>query len=132
MIGSFLVILMTGAWQTTLQSTNMVTHTFSTGLNSSRGAYIVIASLILFAYTNILAWSYCGEKALEFLIGSTSNLWFRIAYIALIPTGTLLHVGMIWTLADIAITFMLVTNIIGVMVLSRQVITSSKAFALEN
>jgi len=127
-----LVILMTGAWQTTLQSTNMVTHAFSAGLNSSWGGYIVIASLILFAYTTILAWSYCGEKALEFLIGSKSNLWFRIAYIALIPTGTLLHVDMIWTLADIAITFMLVTNIIGVMVLSRQVITSSKAFALEN
>ena len=49
-----LVLLVTGAWQVPgLQSTNMVTHAFTTGLNSNVGGYIVIISLILFAYTTI-------------------------------------------------------------------------------
>ncbi len=126
-----LVLILTGAWlEPGLQSTNMVTYAFSKGLGTPIGGYIVIASLILFAYTTILAWSYCGEKALEFLVGPNQQKWFRYTYIALVPIGSLLRVDMIWTLADIAITFMLFINLIGVMGLSRHVIDSSREFRL--
>lgn len=123
-----LVLILTGAWQTDLQSTNMVTYAFTKGLGSSIGGYIVIVALILFAYTTILAWSYCGEKALEFLIGSKRSHWFRYLFIVLVPVGGLVQVDLIWTLADIAITLMLFINIIGIMGLSQHVIQSSKQF----
>lgn len=124
-----LVLILTGAWQQEgLQSTNMVTYAFTTGLGSSIGGYIVIISLILFAYTTILAWAYCGEKALEFLIGSKKKRLFRYAYIALIPIGVLVHVNMIWLLADMAITLMLFFNLIGVLRLSPLVIASNKEY----
>jgi len=126
-----LVLIMTGAWEVPgLQSTNMVTYAFSQGLGSSLGNYIIIGCLILFAYTTILAWAYCGEKALGFLLGAEKGLWFRWAYIALIPIGTLLYVDVIWSLADIAITFMLTINLIGVMKLSKLVIDKSRQFEL--
>jgi len=126
-----LVLLVTGAWQVPgLQSTNMVTHAFTTGLNSSIGGYIVIMSLILFAYTTILAWAYCGEKALGFLIGPERGHWFRYFYLALIPIGTLMHVDMIWSMADIAITFMLIINLIGIAKLSNHVVDSTREFIL--
>jgi AGCS family alanine or glycine:cation symporter len=128
-----LVLIVTGAWQESgLQSTNMVTFAFSKGLNSPIGGYIVIGALILFAYTTILAWSYCGEKALEFLIGENKGLWFRILYILLIPVGTFVHVDMIWVLADIAITLMVVTNLIGIAGLSKIVIESSRSYQEQN
>jgi AGCS family alanine or glycine:cation symporter len=128
-----LVLILTGAWQEPgLQSTNMVTFAFSKGLGTPIGGYIVIAALILFAYTTILAWSYCGEKALEFIVGQGKQKWFRYAYIALVPIGTLLRVDLIWTLADIAITFMLFINLIGVMGLSRHVIDATRSFAATN
>jgi alanine or glycine:cation symporter, AGCS family len=126
-----LVLIVTGAWQIQgLESTNMVTHAFSTGLDSPMGGYIVIIALVLFAYTTILAWAYCGEKALGYLIGSKNERWFRYAFIALIPVGSLIHVGMIWTLADLAITSMVITNLIGVVGLSRHVIEDSYQFNL--
>jgi AGCS family alanine or glycine:cation symporter len=126
-----IVLLVTGAWQVPgLQSTNMVTHAFTTGLNSNVGGYIVIISLILFAYTTILAWAYCGEKALGFLIGAERGRWFRYVYIALIPIGTLMHVEMIWSLADIAITLMLVINLIGIAKLSHRAVDSTREFVL--
>ncbi len=126
-----LVLLLTGAWQVPgLQSTNMVTYAFSEGLGTPIGGYIVIIALVLFAYTTILAWSYCGEKALGFLIGTKKARWFRVAYIALIPIGSLLQVGMIWTLADISITLMLVANLIGIYGLSNRVIQSSREHQL--
>ncbi len=124
-----LVLILTGAWlEPGLQSTNMVTYAFSKGLGTPIGGYIVIVALILFAYTTILAWAYCGEKALEFIAGPEKQKWFRYTYIALVPIGSLMRVDMIWTLADIAITFMLFTNLIGVAGLSRRVIDSSREF----
>jgi AGCS family alanine or glycine:cation symporter len=126
-----LVLIMTGAWQVPdLQSTNMVTYAFSQGLSSVIGNYIIIGCLILFAYTTILAWAYCGEKAFGFLFGPKKGIWFRWVYIALIPVGSLLYVDVIWSLADIAITFMLTLNLIGIMKLSKQVIDSSRQFEL--
>jgi AGCS family alanine or glycine:cation symporter len=124
-----LVLILTGAWlEIDLQSTNMVTYAFTTGLGTPIGGYIVMVSLILFAYTTILAWAYCGEKALEFLAGSKHSHWFRWAYIILVPVGAIVQVEMIWTLADMAITLMLFINLIGVAGLARQVIQSSRDY----
>lgn len=128
-----LVLIVTGAWQVPdLYSTNMVTYAFSKGLDSTIGGYIVIVALVLFAYTTILAWSYCGEKALGFLIGDEKAYYFRFFYMILIPVGSVMQVDMIWSLADISITLMLVTNLIGVMKLSKKVIVSSRQFGLSN
>lgn len=124
-----LVLIMTGAWlEPGLQSTNMVTHAFTTGLGTSLGGYIVIFSLILFAYTTILAWSYCGEKAFEYLFGPNYSHWFRYIYIALVPVGCLVYLDLVWILADISITLMLFINLIGVVGLSKHIITASKEF----
>ncbi len=124
-----LVLIVTGAWQEPgLQSTNMVMHAFSQGLGTPVGGYIVVAALVMFAYTTILAWAYCGEKALEFLAGSDKARWFRWVYIALVPVGSIADVGLIWILADISITLMLVTNLVGVIGLAGHVIGSSRKF----
>lgn len=127
-----LVLILTGAWQEPgLQSTNMVTYAFTQGLGSNLGGYVVMVALILFAYTTILAWSYCGEKALGFLIGHNNAHWFRYLYTCLVPVGGLLQVEMIWVLADISITLMLFCNVIGVAALSGYVIKASNEFRQE-
>jgi AGCS family alanine or glycine:cation symporter len=127
-----LVILTTGAWQEAgLQSTNLVTHAFQTGLGSSFGAFVVIVSLILFGYTTILAWACCAEKAIIFLVGPPYAKYFNYIFICCIPLGTMIHVDLIWRLADVAISFMLFTNLIGVIGLSSQVITDTRQFFAE-
>jgi alanine or glycine:cation symporter, AGCS family len=122
-----LVLIMTGAWQEPgLQSTNMVTHAFTQGLGSSIGGYIVIVSLMLFAYTTILAWYYCGQKAVEFLVGTKNARFFTFFYLALVPMGSIVQVSTIWILADIAITLMVISNLIGVMGLTNKVIQATE------
>lgn len=128
-----LVLIMTGAWlEPGLQSTNMVTHAFSIGLGSSFGGYIVVISLVLFAYTTILAWSYCGEKAFEYLVGTKHAHWFRYIFIALVPVGCMVYLDTVWILADISITLMLFINLIGVLGLSKVVIDSTNEFDRAN
>lgn len=124
-----IVLIITGAWQhLDLRSTNMVTHAFGTGLGTSLGSYIVIIALVLFAYTTILAWAYCAEKAMAFIWGNEKARWLKYVYIALIPVGTLVHVDFIWVLADISISLMLLTNLWGVAGLSREVIEDSNNY----
>lgn len=124
-----LVLLVTGVWQETgLQSTNMVTEAFQRGVGHSIGAYVVIIALVLFAYTTILAWAYCAEKAIAFLFGEKIASFFKYFYVILIPLGAIIHVDLIWRLADISISFMLITNLIGVIGLSKEVISESREF----
>lgn len=124
-----LVLIVTGAWQQAdLQSTNMVSYAFETGLGSSIGSYIVILSLVLFAYTTILAWGCCGEKAMNFLAGSRAGKWFQLVYVAAIPLGALTQVDWVWLLADISISLMVTTNLIGIIGLSHEVIKESHEF----
>lgn len=127
-----LVLIVTGAFlDPSLKSTNMVTHAFTQGLGSPIGGYIVMVALVLFGYTTILAWAHCGEKAIEFLTGKSQPSWFRVLYILLVPVGSILQVEMIWTLADISITLMLLINIIGITALSSHVIDSSDEYNLK-
>lgn len=127
-----LVLIVTGAWQhPELVSTNMVTYAFEQGLGHQLGSYIVIAALVLFAYTTILAWACCAEKAIGFLTNSRYAQAFKYVYIALIPIGALIQVDLIWLLADISITCMLMINMVGVAGLSKQVIGESRKFFLK-
>lgn len=125
-----LTLIVTGAWQQGLQSTNMVTFAFVNGLESSIGFYIVVVCLMLFAYTTVIAWAFCGVKAMGFLYPKGTKL-FQICYISAIPLGAFMHVGIIWGLADIFISLMLVFNVIGVAMLSKQVIDDSRAYFAE-
>lgn len=126
-----LVLLTTGAWQTGLQSTNMVTYAFSKGIGHEAGEYMVIISLVMFGLTTILAWAYCAEKALCFLWDGKVARRFNILYILLIPVGTLIHVDLIWTMADICIAGMLIINLIGIAGLSKEVIQDSRKYFSE-
>lgn len=124
-----LVLIVTGAYETSgLISTNMVTYAFQKGVGETAGSVIVICSLILFGYTTTLAWASCLERAVGFLFGSRFIRPFLLLYIALVPVGAVLHVDFVWTLADIALSSMLVLNLIGVTGLSREVIQDSRNY----
>jgi len=124
-----LVLIVTGAWQQPgLHSTNMVSYAFQEGLGHAMGGYIVIIALVLFAYTTILAWGCCGEKAIGFIFGPRAAYWFKYLYIAMIPIGAISHVEWVWLLADVSISLMLITNMIGIAGLSHEVIQESRIF----
>ncbi len=122
-----LVLIVTGACDVGLKSTDMVTYAFETGLQSSFGFYVVMVSLMLFAYTTVIAWAYCGQKAMGFIWPRGVKV-FQCCYLAAIPIGGLLHVDLIWGLADICISLMLLINVIGVAMLSKEVISANQAY----
>lgn len=128
-----LVLIVTGAFGTEgLESTDMVTHAFTMGLSSKMGLYIVMISLVLFGYTTTIAWASCLQRAVVYLFGARYVKAFHWLYIIMVPAGALMQVNIAWILADIALTSMLVINLIGVAGLSKEVIIDTKKYFLRN
>lgn len=122
-----LVLMLTGVWPGDLQSTNLVTAAFERGLGSI-GRYVVIIALFLFSYTTILAWAFCGERSVGFLCKSSLAKRFRYFFLSMIPLGTFLPVETVWLLADISISLMLMSNVIGIARLSKEVLLDSNIY----
>lgn len=125
---TFLLLMVTGAYQQPgLQSTNMVLFGFSQTLGSW-GAWVVFIALFLFAYTTLITLCACLDRAVEYLFGDRWIKRFRWLYILLVPVGALLHVNLAWVLADVAMTTMLVINVLGTAMLSKEIEASHRDF----
>lgn len=119
-----LVLLATDAWlQPGLASTQMCVYAFVTGTGWQFSEYILLITLILFASTTLLTWSYCAERALIYLNMSDYLYHFKILFICFIPIGCLLQAKWVWLLADISINLMLIINLSAVFIIARQYFT---------
>lgn len=124
-----LVLIVTGAFREEgLQSTNMVAFAFEKVVGKPFGTIIVIIALILFGYTTCLAWASCLVRAVGFIFGRRLVRPFLYLYILLVPVGGVLHVDFVWVLADIALTFMMILNLIGVAGLSKEVVQDTQDY----
>ena len=123
-----LVLIVTGVWNDpTLESTNMCFAAFSIGIPSQFAGYIMLVTLFCFAFTTILTWMFCGNKAIEYLAPNNKYVMYawKVFFILLLPIGAIAKVNIIWNLADIAISLMLFINLIALITLSKDVINSS-------
>jgi AGCS family alanine or glycine:cation symporter len=92
------------------------------------GAYVVSLGLALFAFTTILGWSVYGERCVEYLFGVHAIIPFRVAWVAAVPFGAIMHLDFIWLLADTLNAMMAIPNLIALLLLSPVVFKVTKAF----
>src|SRR5690606_35336558 len=63
-----------------LHSSALSTEAFAFGFFGDWGRYIVSFSLMLFAFSTAISWSYYGDRAMTYLIGTKGVLPFRIVF----------------------------------------------------
>ncbi len=97
-----------------LSSTTMCMEAFRLGFGSSWAGHIVSVTLFFFAFTTILTWYYCANRAVEYLWGDKLVMPFRLLFIILVPYGVYIHENIVWLIADLSINFMFIINMIGV------------------
>ena len=124
-----LVIIITGSWTSGENGATLTATAFSSAL--PYGNYIVMISLIIFAFTTILGWSYYGERCAEFIFGQGSIIPFRIIWCAAIPIGAITGLEIIWLMADIMNALMAIPNLIALFLLSPVVFKISKEYNKE-
>ncbi len=74
--------------------------------------------LLTFVFSTILGWSYYGEKACEYLLGSRAVLPYRIFWVIAVMIGSVVKLQSVWNFADIANGLMPFPNLVALLFLS--------------
>lgn len=85
------------------------------------GAILLAICLAFFAFTTIVGWYYFGESNIKYLFGKSALLPYRIIVIVCIIVGALQEVDIVWSLADIFNSLMVIPNLIAIVWLSGEV-----------
>ncbi|HEL1768165.1 TPA: sodium:alanine symporter family protein [Streptococcus suis] len=123
-----LSILVTDQWTTEgLAGAPLTQAAFATVFGNT-GSIALTISLVLFAFTTILGWSYYGERCIEFLFGTKSILPYRLLFVAMVALGGFLKLDLIWTIADIVNGLMALPNLIALLALSPVIIKETHQY----
>ncbi|MTB63793.1 amino acid carrier protein [Streptococcus sp. zg-86] len=123
-----LSILVTGQWTVAgLEGAPLTQAAFATFFGTP-GSLALTFSLVLFAFTTILGWSYYGERCFEFLFGTRFILLYRIIFIAMVALGGFLQLEVIWIIADIVNGLMALPNLIALLALSPIIIRETRKY----
>ncbi|MCR5495570.1 MAG: sodium:alanine symporter family protein [Treponema sp.] len=93
-------------------------------------SFVLMISLVLFAFTTILGWDYYSERCIEYL--SNGNMTpvkiYRWLYIVAVFAGPYMTVSAVWTIADIVNGLMAIPNIISLLILNGVIVKLTKDF----
>lgn len=78
------------------------------------GQYIVSIGLLLFAFSTAISWSYYGDRAMTYLFGTKSIIYYRIVYVVAFVLASFADTTVIWTLSGITIALMTIPNLFGI------------------
>ncbi len=92
------------------------------------GPILLSIGLLTFVFSTILGWSYYGEKAAEYLLGTRAIVPYRYLWVGAVMLGSVLSLPIVWTFADIANGLMAVPNLISLLVLNKVIISETKQF----
>ena len=101
---------------------------FDRGLFGSYGNYIVSIGLLLFAFSTAISWSYYGDRAMTFLFGGGSEVYYRIIYVIGFFIASFADTTVIWNVSLITIALMTVPNLIGLLWLRKEVKSTIKDY----
>ena len=123
-----LVIIISDNWHSGLTGAELTSVSFTDGLGSQMGEYIVSIGLILFAYSTLLGWSYYGEKSIEYLLGESAVMPYRIIFTIFIGVGAVSSLEIVWGVADIFNGLMAFPNLIALLALTRVIVSETKKY----
>ena len=85
------------------------------------GEVLVAGSLLLFAFSSILGWSFYGAQCLEwFCRGKWVMRLYRLAFVLTVAMGSVWDGRQVWVLVDLCNGVMAVPNLLAVLILSPQ------------
>ena len=127
-----LVIMVTGSWKFTefyslridssivelKEGVLLTSYAFSQGIPF--GSEMVTIAVVLFALSTAISWSFYGDRATEYLFGSSYIKYYRYVYVLMVFFGSLLTLKQVWNLGDAALAFMTFPNLIAIILLSTK------------
>lgn len=104
-----------------IHSAPLTTVAYTQSFLGDWGKYIVAFGLLLFAFSTAIAWSYYGDRAITYLVGSRYVLVYRIIFVTAFFFASFIDTTIIWNLSMLTVAFMTVPNLIGLLILHKEV-----------
>ncbi len=82
---------------------------------------ILTISVVLFAYSTMISWSYYGERCWSYLFGDQAGLAFRLLFLLFVFLGSISSASNILDFSDLMILSMAFPNILGLYILQGKV-----------
>ncbi|GET33739.1 amino acid transporter [Prolixibacter bellariivorans] len=114
-----------------LHSAPLTTVAFTKSWFGKYGSYIVSIGLLLFAFSTAISWSYYGGRAMTYLFGVHTVIYYRIVYVIGFFLASFVDTTIVWTFSGITIAMMTIPNLIGILLLRKEMKSEVKSFWVE-
>lgn len=121
-----LTVLVTGAYNQVgpdgqyLKGSQLTQGAFKMAFGEA-GAIVLAICIIFFAFTTIVGWYFFGEANIKLVFGKVGIWPYRIVVLLFVIFGSLAEVDIVWSLADIFNSLMVLPNLIAILWLSAEV-----------
>ena len=103
-----------------VHSVELTNKAFNKSAFGHYGQYIVSIGLLLFAFSTAVAWSYYGDRAVTYLVGVQWVTAYRVLYVIAFFLASVIDTTLVWQLAAVTLTMMAIPNLIGILLLHRE------------
>lgn len=122
-----LVIIVTGVYNSP-ETAELVANREGAGLTAAAFGtsvswfpIILSISVVLFAFSTMISWSYYGERCWTYMFGESSTMAYRIIFIIFVVLGSVTSASNILDFSDLLILAMAFPNFIGLYILHGKV-----------
>ncbi|MBR1935465.1 MAG: alanine:cation symporter family protein, partial [Muribaculaceae bacterium] len=96
------------------------------------GRPLLTFGLMTFTFSTILGWSYYGERAMEYLFGKKSRIFYRVVYIVMVFVGAVVSLQLVWNIADCVNALMAIPNLVALLLLSGVAARETRRYLWSN
>lgn len=115
-----LVVVVTGAFEQPVAD-GVVMTSWAFGSVMSWFPYVLGLTVVLFAYSTMISWSYYGERCATHLFGPRASLPYKVLFCLCTWAGAWMKAGNVLDFSDLMILGMAFPNILGAVILSGKV-----------
>ena len=125
---SALTIILSGLYDSGMDGAVLTMAAFEKMLPGKIGSYICLGAIILFGFTCLISFYTYAERAAVYIFGAKSRFWIKLLWVGMIFLGSQTTLGFAWDLADTINGMMIIPNLIGLLLLSGEVIKLKKEY----
>ncbi len=116
-----------------MNSSLLTSFAFKEGLSwmISWGDKIITFSILLFALSTAISWSFYGDRSTEYLFGPKAIMPYRWVYVIFVFIGGIAGLDVVWKFGDAALGFMTLPNLLAIILLSRKLKTMTTDYFAE-
>lgn len=116
-----LAILVTDVWRGSDDNGITMTLMAFTEVYGPAGAYVLVVSVVIFAISSMLTYSYFGTKCLGFLVGAERQHYYNYFYVVTIIFGAVVSIDAVISLIDGMFAIMAIPTMVSALLLSPKV-----------